>query len=397
MSLPRVLNLSLNRYDKASRSIEKGSPINKSTFADGETVLFKLPTSGVIDLHSLVLQCGTVFTGGATAAATNTISYTLGQMLRRFDIFIGGVQVWGASCSDFSTAYLTRRALAEPGYMKTSSNALYDLISTTSPAANSTKTVQAIMADTPGLGSKNLRFLPMSAMGEVELRFTFDASNRMTLPTAVTVTSHTPVLYYSKVAFEGGMYDQLVAARLQQGPLEIAVEAWGTYLGQSYTTNGSLPMQIATQSLDYLIMGSKNGTLTNANYNDLVQPGTGSYQLFTNGTPVSNFPLSQAHEVWYATLEALDAHSGNISVDPNILTIGEFTGQKYIYMHRFRFPSTDSDEARHSISGLNSYGQAVPLELQIRGASGGPYQPWAVALYTSTIELSPGRMVAVIN
>lgn len=397
MSLPKSLNMALSRFDKSSRQLCRLVPTNQTSFGPTDTTIFRLPTSGVLDLHSLSLIAQLTFTGTTGAAVVATgLQFTPGQLIRRLDILIGGVQVWGASCSDFSTAYLARRLLAEPGYVKNSSGKAFEWVTAGSPAAGASVSVPAMMADLPGLGSKNMRYLPLAAVGEVEIRVTWDVNNRMYLPTATTCTAIVPQLNYTMKTFEGNLYDQMIASRLQQGPLEVAFENWTYFQGVNFTTGTSMPISIATQSLDYLVVTQKEASITNTNYHDMKRAGASStYQITVNGTPVSNVPLADT-EVYWATLEALDGLGNNPLVDPAWASATEFLTKSFLYVHRFAF-ETAGDEGRHLISGLNSYGQTVPLVYQVAGASGSSYTPVAIAFHTSTLEIQPGRLINVVN
>jgi hypothetical protein len=398
-SLPKSLNFALSRFQSCSRDFIRITP-NKTTYVDGETISFRLPQSGVIDLQSLAVMMNLTFRSGGTGG---TFSFYGGQLIRRLEVLAGGASIGLAGCSDYGLAYMIRRRLMEPTYLNSisGSNNVYEIPSVTisSTAGANAPAVDCMIADFLGIagGERGCRFLVLDAFPEIEIRVTLDVANRVPLPTAATFLQVNEVyMILSRYTFEDKLLHNLLASRLSQGPLEIPFTNVTTFQGPSGTGSISYPFSIAAQSIDYVAAAFRSATVTGATYYDLQAGGSGStVQLTVNATPLSNWPLA-LRDAWWTTLEALDGHGLNVMVDPQVVSQTVWQNSRFTLLHRFCMPAADALEARHSLTGLSTYGSTVPFTFEGRSITN-TVVPLIVVFHTSTLELSQGKLVNVIN
>lgn len=414
--LPKALSYALSRFETGSKDLLKIVPLQKTQFGNSETILFRLPTSGVVDLYSLCLIAGVTFGGTAVTGDTGNNNICLGDFFSKVEVRVNGATVWGASCTDFAQAYRIKRQLAEPGYVNASSNRLFDM-----PLLSSIVPSQAnflMMSDFPW--TPQCRYLPLAALGEVEIALTI---NTQSVPltgagTGALTLSGTfmePYILIPRVSIPGeASPDQLVARYMSMGrPLELAYQNWTTTTGNSIVADGIFPISVACQSLDYLTVGFKASGQTGVTYANSLAPisstantfstyAASTVQLSINGVPTSSSPLSFI-DAWYKMLESLDGLTTNLLVDPQVSAItGTATGvpswlsRRYLYVERFTMP-VEGDENRHLVSGLSTYGAQLPMQVTVRGATGNTYIPFACMYHTSTLEISPGRMTNFVN
>ena len=390
MSLPKALNFGLQRFDKATKEIIKIYP-HKTSVSGTEQIIYRFPANGILDAQSLACIMNTTFTKTAGTATTN-IPVSIGNFVRQMHIIVNGTVVWGGACTNFSDAYTLRRQLAETSSMDIGSNQIYDRPLLDQSAASAT--LDLMMADMPGFASSNVRFIPLAALGDVEIRLSLDQS-RIPSDNTYNITVTDSYILASKLNFDDDMLNKMIAARLSEAPLEMALEQWTTYEGPSYAGGATqFNFSIATQSLNYVMATNKltSGANSKAYY---TSGGSGAtHQLLVNGVPVTSQPLKLI-DVWYSTVESLSGHGGNLLVDPKITSLSQWRDQKYVYSHRFEFPVVDGDEEAHLIGGLNTYGSTVPFTYVVAGASG-DFKPVVIALHKSTVEVRPGRIVTLV-
>ncbi len=109
----RNLDYYLQRMSGYSKNTIKIQPQSKETYYAGDTVIWRLPTNSIIDLHTLTLKFAgqLLYTGPATAATDpNTIKTATAvaswprntaSVLRRCDWTMGGMQVGLGSLHDY--------------------------------------------------------------------------------------------------------------------------------------------------------------------------------------------------------------------------------------------------------------------------------------------------------
>ena len=400
MSLPKSLNMSLSRFDKTSKEIIRITS-DKTTYLTNETTTYRFPSAGVLDMESLALFATLNLTanGSPTAAA---FTFELGKLIRRMELIINGQVVWGDSLTDFGLAYAIKKRLAQPDYSleSSTSSSLYDVVRATSPGtANATVGYPAFIKDMPRFFT-NMRYVPLSAFGSVELRVTWDLS-RFAVPATVVAASAAIAsthLLCARVNFAENMLDQLVASRISQAPLELASEAWTTMNGNAVSAGSiSFPFTLNSQSIDYICSFLRPTTAAGATYYDTDSGGAdATWQLLIGGVPQSSHRLT-VPEVYYATvIDAMDG-GGNILVSPQLgSTVSDWQNKNFVYAHRLKFLGADGYENDRLVSGMSSYGQNVPMAVEAT-ISDNNQVPHVVIIHTRTFELSGGSMLRSIQ
>ena len=97
---------------RSSKNTIRVQPVSKQTFNSTETIIIRLPTNAIVDLHTLVLSMDagaySVSTSGSPAVASLTQAnfprYTQ-SLFRRVDVTAGGVQVGLGSLSDYGAVW----------------------------------------------------------------------------------------------------------------------------------------------------------------------------------------------------------------------------------------------------------------------------------------------------
>lgn len=104
MAAPRNVEYFVSRINGYSKNTIKFQPVSsKPFFVANDTLVFRLPTNAIIDLHTLTLQMNVaVACTGGTAATTPAMLPRYSQsLIRRLDVTAGGVPVGLGSLSDY--------------------------------------------------------------------------------------------------------------------------------------------------------------------------------------------------------------------------------------------------------------------------------------------------------
>lgn len=104
---PRNLDYYLQRMSGYSKNTIKIQPQSKATYQAGDTIVFRLPTNSIIDLHTLQMRLAASLQS-AVAAGTSTICalprYSQ-SFFRRVDWTMGGMQTGMGSLHDYGYLY----------------------------------------------------------------------------------------------------------------------------------------------------------------------------------------------------------------------------------------------------------------------------------------------------
>lgn len=406
-SLPKTLSMQLNRIAFFhTKEIQKLTPLNKSSFSDGDTCIIRLGSTPTYDLLATSIVAELVFNSTTNAAKTGTLK--LGDIISRMELYVGGSLVMGGSLTqDFSTAYDIYRRITLPQYMQAgSSDKLYDEIDIQSIAPSTSRYLH--MNDCPLFNWKSMRYLSCSMLpSEIEIRFTFDFSRYNNRDTGVNGTNGAfPKLTYidnvymltPKISIAGPMsIDDLIAARLEQaGRLDVGLTELSMFSGQQYSTSTDFIFSLNRSSIDYIACFNKPTTIIE----DLQTSHAGdevnsTYQLDVSNSPLTSFPL-KANDVFYELGEALDGHGGNILVDPRVgQTVADWTTKRFLHLHRFAWPTQGGDEARQLVSGYSSLSNSVPFRWRVNGGNASPKTPYALVISTLVLSILPGRLFTV--
>lgn len=102
---PTNVEYYLRRMVGYSKNTIRILPQSKPTYAPGDTVIFRLPTNSILDLHTLNMKfsCQLVNNGG-TAGQVSLPRFTQ-SFIRRLDVTMGGMQTGLGSLHDYGSAY----------------------------------------------------------------------------------------------------------------------------------------------------------------------------------------------------------------------------------------------------------------------------------------------------
>lgn len=392
--IPRCLSMALGVFQGASKSTMRILP-EKTTYVDGETAVFSIP-QGTFDGWNASLGMNFNIT---TAAVNVTASLPFGAaaVIKRMELTSGSGTIYGSgAANDWSTAWVYRHALAQPGYQAASSRKAYEYPSV-QYAAIGTYTLPAIIPEVHALCFKNLRMLPTSAFpGQLQLKLTLDMASRIAPTANLTFNSLTPVLYMQKYNFPQSLSPEMVLERaLESGVFQIAQEQFIVQQSSSQTS-GTVNFSLATNSLDYLMYIFKSPSITNANFFFSQYPTGATLNFDVNSVPTSNWSIQNTAEAYMYTLQNLDG-GWNIAVDPQ-MSIADYTGtiasnSKFIIVERFCLPKNSIEDA--SVSGLSTLGSTIPMHMNVQGSTS-LLTPVGIAVVTSLIQLAAGRQCAVL-
>ena len=267
MASVRNLDYYLNRLNGYSKNTIRVQPVSKQSFNANETIILRLPTNAIVDLHTLCLSLDAftwctasgagvpgVFTpsgGSQTQLVSACLPRYVQSMFRRVDVTAGGVQVGLGSLSDYGGVW-NLLALNTLGTDKHNELAKYELAGplpdtrdlssfaqsgqeqwTNTPAASSTggNLPIAVPSYTPPgaqptsgvgtlanfnaqrvqcsnwlgvLGGGFMRFLDTNLLPDVEIRITLNNPNVLTVDNPLTYTTGTPAT--STISFTNPQY-----------------------------------------------------------------------------------------------------------------------------------------------------------------------------------------------
>lgn len=394
-AIPPCLRMALSSWGGSSKTTLRILP-EKTLYNDGETIVFHFPSSGVYDFANATLGMGINLTTNST---TITVSLPQGAAacIKRMELSAGGQTLYGGSSGqDWSTAWVYRHLLAQPGYQKSSSRAAYEYPSVTYPTAGPYQ-LQALIPEVHALAFKNLRFAPVGAFPQdMQLRLTLDIVNRLPPTSNVTYNSVSPVLYLQKWVFPEAFNPELVLARaLETSVFSVALEQF--IVNQSPAqTSGLVSFPVATNSLDYLLALFKASTITPTNFFDSQYPTGATLAYDVNMVSTANWAINGPAESYMYTMQALDG-GWNIGVDPQLsaasYNAAAGSGGRFCLLERFCLPKSTWEDA--SVSGLSTVGSTVPLHLNVQGSSAS-LTPVMIAIVTSLVQIARGRQVSVL-
>lgn len=402
-ALPRVLRMALRRWQQARISTVVLEPTSRANFAPYETTKFVLPLTN-IDLQSCALQVDMTVSAGATATLESQKFY-IAQLIRAVRLRIGGVQIGLQQCEDFGLAHTIRRRFAESSSLDEKSNGVYEYCNFDAVDTLGS-TTGTFLTDILGdlIGNRNVRILPCALLRSVELeiewaspqdRIASKAGDAPAFP-AGTTFSFAPRLMFHQVEYAGASLEAAIAARLQQGPIEIALSNVSLFQGNTIVNGGEYQFSPSMQSLDYLIVTGRPADITAANYfNTTAGTSAAMLQLFQNGTPLSNRPLS-VPQAYFETMAALDGFS-NTLVDPKIKDQEEWYATKFALIKRFAHPTTGSDEMRNALYGFSTARMNLPHSVTFSGIGDDGIRPLIIALHSSTWIINPDGTIGTAN
>ena len=102
---PRNVEYYLQRMVGYSKNTIRILPQSKPTYNPGDTVIFRLPTNSILDLHTLNMKFSLQMTNVSASAGYVTAPRYTQSFIRRCDVTMGGMQVGLGSLHDYGACY----------------------------------------------------------------------------------------------------------------------------------------------------------------------------------------------------------------------------------------------------------------------------------------------------
>lgn len=293
---PRNLDYYLQRMTGYSKNTIRIQPTSKNSYVAGDTLVFRLPTNSILDLHTFNLKfAGRLKNNMATNAYQAAWPRYTSSFIRRNDWTFGGMQVGLGALHDYGFLAHWLKTHRVPLYRTQADMSVTELAGTPqingvnfyTVAANSTTAWQPLsLCDWLGIGQGSfMRFLDTNLMPDIEIRI-------LLAPNAILPSGNTQAISYElknfsitveSISFGDGSYRAMVDARMASGqPLMIPFFNWTGFEGSSGQSQFNQQFTVATESLNALI-----GTVRPGNYDSQLLPQLGG-QGTTAGTTTAN-------------------------------------------------------------------------------------------------------------
>ena len=102
---PRNVEYYLQRMVGYSKNTIRILPQSKPTYNAGDTVIFRLPTNSILDLHTLNMKISCQLSNVGSASAQVSLPRYTQSFIRRFDVAMGGMQTGLGSLHDYGACY----------------------------------------------------------------------------------------------------------------------------------------------------------------------------------------------------------------------------------------------------------------------------------------------------
>ena len=102
---PRNVEYYLQRMVGYSKNTIRILPQSKPTYSPGDTVIFRLPTNSILDLHTLNLKFSCQLTNNGGDPGQVSLPRFTQSFIRRLDVTMGGMQTGLGSLHDYGSCY----------------------------------------------------------------------------------------------------------------------------------------------------------------------------------------------------------------------------------------------------------------------------------------------------
>ncbi len=272
---PRNVEYYLQRMVGYSKNTIRILPQSKPTYNAGDTVIFRLPTNSILDLHTLNLKFSAKLSNVGSASAQVSLPRYTQSFIRRFDITMGGMQTGLGSLHDYGACYhlmaankipshrteMDMRATDHAGYL----TAITDPTIQTIASTGNSPWIPLTISSWLGLaGGQFMRVLDTNLMPDIEIRIQL-------APSTILPSSNASFFRYllqnlslsmESISFGDGSYRAMVDARMStNNPLVIPFYNWSGFEGNTTSQNVNQQFTLGTESLNGII-----GTLRPQNY-----------------------------------------------------------------------------------------------------------------------------------
>jgi hypothetical protein len=341
-----IHTLTIHSCACSSKNTIRVQPVSKQTFGSNETIILRLPTNAIIDLHTLVLSMDAgaynfqTTTGGSNLVLADFPRYVQ-SLFRRVDVTAGGVQVGLGSLQDYGAVwnllamntigqdkhnelakYELGGELATGGIFGPFAQGGQDYLTSGNPTAGAAGTPISAVTVTPTgatsaiptqrlqcsnwlgvLGGDFMRFLDTNLLPDVEIRITLNSKGILvnngvgTGVTGITAGDFQVTNLYlamEVISFGDDSYRRMLDSRLSTGdPIIVPFTNWANFESSNGGTAQSSTTQftVATQSLNAVY-----GTTRLSGYDSIASPFaimmTGPV-LTPNGATAKQVPMYQ--------------------------------------------------------------------------------------------------------
>lgn len=403
--IPSSLAVNLKSFQKTSHQYVRVNS-DRSQYPSASVINFRLPSTGIVDLDSLHI-CGEIAMTH-TAAVTLTTPPTNMCMFRRVELLIGGYAI-GSSCADYGFCTYLLRAYTSNKMRLDYQQTLGLQGAVTVSSIIGTTSYQLAWSDFIGaLGCPLLwRYIPLSLFPEISLNIYLHDRSRWTVEDNSAITSlfvlQNMRLQYINVQSEGSLIENLWAQRLSSAPIVIPIQDVRYYEGSttSATTN-TFTIQVAGTSIDFVGATYRRGDydsvvanrlLTSAGHN--TAQNTVTNQMFVSGMPLSTYQALPVDSLMIT--ESSLGGTGNSLYAPDAGTLAQtfqtFAQSFFLHMHRMEFSTNDVVDPRGWLTGLNTKGVSVPIDLILQGGDAVAKKPVIITVGKSLLTLGAGKQV----
>lgn len=400
MSLPGALGVSLKRFNAAAVTAIRILPDKLSAaYAAGESAVFELPSSGMLDLSSLSLLGSVTVTGTGTIVTPPVHDL----MIRRVSCQIGGYTVSLAGCGDYGfCAWM--KALYSGNKTVTDfkqSSLKQGSVTLTSGTASDVTLLSSFMGFLGG--DKGVRFIPLDLFPKITITVDFHSATRFATATTVTAATISNLrLLAQRYDVADNLVSQLWADRISKnGSVEMPFSNVFYMEAPTVASSGSASYTnwINSQSVDLILFTNRPSgyaTAVTADQYSANNGGSGStIQGSFNSVPLSNWYLNVDDAMW-ATMSALDGNGDGSMFAPDVATAADFRDTYFALIYKMAVPA-EAAEARGAVFGTPTYGQAVPIDYNLQGGSATSRKPVIVVFTTGVLSLSGGKQVVPLN
>ena len=424
--IPASLGVNLKRFQQSALTHMKIN-FDRNTYARGDVMTVRLPSSGVIDLSTLAI-CGRLSArNDAGTSKTFAEPENWAEMFGEVKVLAGGVQLGLSAVSDYSylvhmtDAYgkswsklLTERQLLQAGWDDVSN----------SVASGATLSRAVNVGDLLGFlsGGLGVRYLPLSLLPEITIQIKLNNSeffcNQSSDYASFTYILNEFAINFQKVDFVGNLLEQLYSERVSRSPLELPFVNFTQIKGTTYTTGQTMTASIATNSLDYVMCQNQVTTINSyatttrsrSADNDYLKRGIGEYhQLLINNAPYYSTPVDGGHFL-SAVANAFDAGSsvfqpyigsmyyvsGGVT-KPFANAYQDFVENNWVFPTRTRLATEPMIDGQSYVTGLSTFGTMANISWTVTGGDVDSKIPVMTFVHTSIVEVLPNRQINLIN
>lgn len=396
MDLPQSLVTNLKQFE--NHTIKKICIYpERLTYAGGETIIFRFPNEGFIDLKTLkmsgiwkVERYNATYYDDLNPNSTLLVKSPnyISEIFSRMDLMIGGNSTGLASINDYGFVYRLMKTYKTSRQENKIMNEIFSTgtLSTGTMTINQTSSSQPFMIpDFLGLlSAEKTRYLPLTLLPNVVLQIlTHDVSRWYSEITQVDNTAPgygtvdllqrillTDVkITYDLLEFENDFVLNLYRQRLIQAPIMLPFTNYSMATTYPYTSRLFYQTQVNTNSLNYIYFTNRGlGFNTSGNDVKFLARYCGNNQkikLSINNVPVSSSPFEDEDIAKMLSVVFGSQASVNNPENNQALTLDTFKNRDFILPYRVQLLSVEDDYNNNFITGRSTLGGYANITLDL--------------------------------